>query len=418
MIIFLQELVLQLLLWLLMLVDGIMNIFSSISGIITVDYGGEQVNLIELVITGNSIETIFWCIFILAVGLACIFTIVAVIKNMIASNKNMSSIIGKFFLSLLGTMAMLAVVMLGIIIANSLLVMIAEIFQLENSTKLSNAIFNACVGDWLNGYSMAEVDITTLTVSDIFGDYNSAVFGIWPTSWKGNGMVDPNTFLYLPSLIAGVALAIAMIIAVINLAKRVYEIALLYILMPVSMATLSLDDGSRFKNWREMFITKMLLAFGSLFAINIFLLVLAMITQITIDGDDFTNSIFLIFMIIGGAMMIPAGQSMFARLFGTADDMHAGGGFLRGAFYGGRIASALTIGTAMKAIKGSARIAGKIHGRKKNSSNGNSSSGDGGENSDSNQQYSDDGNNNSSSSAEGQDSSQSATESSEGQEGG
>ncbi len=177
-----------------MLVDGIMNIFSSISGIITVDYGGEQVNLIELVITGNSIETIFWCIFILAVGLACIFTIVAVIKNMIASNKNMSSIIGKFFLSLLGTMAMLAVVMLGIIIANSLLVMIAEIFQLENSTKLSNAIFNACVGDWLNGYSMAEVDITTLTVSDIFGDYNSAVFGIWPTSWKGNGMVDPNTF--------------------------------------------------------------------------------------------------------------------------------------------------------------------------------------------------------------------------------
>ena len=65
---------------------------------------------------------------------------------------------------------------------------------------------------------------------------------------------------------------------------------------------------------------------------------------------------FLIFMIIGGAMMIPAGQQLFARLFGTADDMHAGGGFLRSAFYGGRIASALTIGAATKMIRGVSHI--------------------------------------------------------------
>ena len=38
--------------------------------------------------------------------------------------------------------------------------------------------------------------------------------------------------------------------------------------------------------------------------------------------------------------------------FGTADDMHAGGSFLHSAFYGGRIASALTFGAAFKLIKG------------------------------------------------------------------
>ena len=77
-----------------------------------------------------------------------------------------------------------------------------------------------------------------------------------------------------------------------------------------------------------------------------------------IDGiSGFGNSMFLIFMIIGGAMMIPAGQQMFARLFGQADDMHAGGSFLRSAFYGGRIASALTIGAATKLIRGVSHIA-------------------------------------------------------------
>ena len=47
MLIFLQELVLQLFLWLLQLIDGIMEIFSAISGVATVTYHGEQVNLID-----------------------------------------------------------------------------------------------------------------------------------------------------------------------------------------------------------------------------------------------------------------------------------------------------------------------------------------------------------------------------------
>ena len=142
---------------------------------------------------------------------------------MIANNRNVSSIIGKIGLALLGTMAMLTVVLLGILISNSILTLVAEIFQIGNTTKLSNALFNACVGDWLNGYSYAEVDITSCSVSKIMGDYNAVAFGIWPTSWKMNGMINPDSFLYLPSMVASIALMIAMIVAMINLAKRIYD---------------------------------------------------------------------------------------------------------------------------------------------------------------------------------------------------
>ena len=81
MLIFLQELVLQLFLWLLQLIDGIMEIFSAISGVMTVTYHGEQVNLIELVVGDSTVGAVFWCIFILAVGLACIFAIAGLIKT-------------------------------------------------------------------------------------------------------------------------------------------------------------------------------------------------------------------------------------------------------------------------------------------------------------------------------------------------
>ena len=389
MLIFFQELCLQLFLWLLQLIDGLMEIFSAIAGVTNVRVNGQSVNIIEYLAGNSTVGTIFWCIFILAVGLTCIFTIVGLVKNMIANNRNISSIVGKFFLALLGTMAMLAVVFLGILIANSLLQLLARIFQIDNSNKLSNALFNACVGNWINGYNINKINVTSLSVSDIFGGYNAALFGVWPTSWKCNGMVNPNTFMYLPALISSIALGIALIIAILNLAKRVYEIIYLYFCMPVSMSTLPLDDGARFKNWREQFVTKIILAYGAVLSVNVFVLLLPLIQSMSIPNvGSFGNSVFTIFMIVGGAMVIPAGQTLFARLFGTADDMHAGGGWLRSAYYGGRVASAMTIGLAWKGVKGIAHAV-----RHNRHSNNNGGSSDSGYSSDSggDEKYSDDG---------------------------
>ena len=352
------------------MIDGLMSIFSAITGVTDVTYQGQKVNIIEYLANSTGVSTIFWCVFILAVGLACIFTIVALIKNMIANNRNISSIVGKFFLALLGTLAMLIVVILGILISNAVLVLVARIFQIENTTKISNMLFDACVGDWINGYTISEIDVTSLSVRNIFGDYSGSIWDIWPYSWEMDGMVNPETFMYFPSLVASIGVIIAMLVAAINLAKRVYEIILLYIIMPVSLSTISLDDGARFKVWRETFITKIVIAYGTVFAVNIFILLLPMITKMRIPGmGGFGNSIFKIIMIIGGALVIPAGQHLFARLFGQADDLHAGGGFIRSAFYGGRIAGALTFGAAAKVIGAATK--------KKNQNAGSSSSGGG-----------------------------------------
>ncbi|MCM1236951.1 MAG: hypothetical protein NC489_43300 [Ruminococcus flavefaciens] len=379
MLIFFQELCLQLFLWLLQLIDGLMEIFSAIAGVTNVRVNGQSVNIIEFLAGNSTVMTIFWCIFILAVGLTCIFTIVGLVKNMIANNRNISSIVGKFFLALLGTMAMLAVVFLGILIANALLQLLARIFQIDNSRKLSNILFDACVGNWINGYNINKINVTSLSVGDIFGTYKSALFGVWPTSWKCNGMVNPNTFMYLPALIASIALAIAVIIATLNLAKRVYEIFYLFLCMPVSMSTLPLDDGARFKNWREQFVTKIILAYGAVLAVNVFLLLLPLITSMSLPNvSSFGNTMFKVFMIVGGAMLIPAGQTLFARLFGTADDMHAGGGWMRSVFYGGRAVG----GMAVRTIAGIFRLAR----RNDNATNGGGNSGgssDGGSDGDS-----------------------------------
>lgn len=377
MLIFFQELVVLIFLWLLKMIDGIMEIFSAISGITDVSYKGENVNIIEFLVSNSTVDSIFWCLFILSVGLTCIFAIYAIIKNMLTNQRALSTIVGKIFLSMLGTLAMLAVATLMILIVNAILVLIAEIFQIGNTTKLSNAIFNACVGDWLNGYSVSEFNVNTTTVEDILGTYKTGF--VFPEKWKYNGMVNPDTFMYLPSMIASIGLIIALIVGCLNLAKRVYEIIFLYLVMPLSMSTLSLDDGARFKVWRETFFTKLIVAYGTVFSVNIFTLILPLISGMRINGiSNFGNSMFLIFMILGGAFVIPSGQMLFARLFGQAEDMSAGGHFLSSAFYGARMVGGATFGLAKGLTHGGKGIYKMLTNRKHNSSSGGSSSNSGG----------------------------------------
>ncbi|MFQ7077572.1 MAG: hypothetical protein ACLRSW_06350 [Christensenellaceae bacterium] len=146
MLIFLQELVLQLFLWLLQLIDGIMQIFSAISGVMTVTYHGNRS------ISSNCRRRLDGrrgvLVYLYSGGRACVY-----LRNRRSRQKHGCKqqdnigVMGKFFLSLLGTMAMLVVVILGILIANSVLQLIAQIFQISNTTKLSTALFDACAGN-------------------------------------------------------------------------------------------------------------------------------------------------------------------------------------------------------------------------------------------------------------------------------
>ena len=85
MVIFFEEIMLQLFLWTLYLGDGLCELFSAIAGVIPVRYEGRDVNIIESAISNNTVTNVFWCVFILAIGLLGIFTIAAIIKNIITN---------------------------------------------------------------------------------------------------------------------------------------------------------------------------------------------------------------------------------------------------------------------------------------------------------------------------------------------
>jgi len=328
MLIFLEEIILQVFIWTLRIIDGIMEIFDVVSGAADISYHGGNVNIIELLLSDSIVTTIAWCILILSVGLSCVFMIIALIKNMINSNREVGSIVYKFFLSILGTLAMFLAVTILILISNGILKLLTNVFHFSTHQSMTQILFDACVGEYLGGYSISEVDISTITVRELFGEYYG-MFSVFPISWKNNGMINPDNFMYIPCLIGSFGVLGALLIAILNLAKRIYEIVLLYVILPTTLSTLPLDDGARFKVWRETTISKIVTAYGSIISINLYILLSPLLLKMQIDGASrIANTLFLIFMIVGGAMVIPSSQSLFARIFSTGEENYKGG-FIR-----------------------------------------------------------------------------------------
>lgn len=326
MVIFFQEIILQIFLWVLRAIDGFMGLFSVLTGVKSIEYRGQELNIVEVLFGDSIVGRIFWCMFILAIGLSCVFAIVSLTKNMISNRRSISTIIGKFFLAILGTLVMLLVVVLGMAIVGTLLQVLAKIFDMDMTVNLSESIFNACVGDWFSGYSIAEIDIQTITIRELLGDYDqSLTFNVFPMGWKYNGMINPDTFLYFPATIIAAVVGGSLVVAVIRLAKRIYEIVFMYVTMPLFMSTLPLDDGARFRAWSESFVSKIIIAYGTVIAVNLFALILPIATQIEVEGfSDASNRLFQIVMILGGTMIIPAGQALFSKLF-SSDNAFVGG---------------------------------------------------------------------------------------------
>lgn len=167
-------------------------------------------------------------------------------------------------------------------------------------------------------YSMTDLDndIMSMTVKDLFGGTNKAMF-VFPTSWKHDGMITPEHFNTFVAFLCTIVLLIALISATFGLVKRLFDLVLLFVTLPGIAATIPLDDGAKFKLWRETVISKVFLAFGTVLAVDVFTIVAPSLWEVSFVGG-FTDTVLRVVLICGGALTIPGGQLLLARLLGTS----------------------------------------------------------------------------------------------------
>lgn len=203
-----------------------------------------------------------------------------------------------------------------------------------------------------DGYSAADLDFGIMNPDTVFGVHEKGFLGLFEDSTQGytrQPMVEMESFNFWTAYLVVVVMLIAIIWSMLGLVKRIFDITFLFLAMPLITATIPLDEGARFKTWRDTVISKVILSWGAVFSINVFLLLIPIINQIDFAGLALSETgvtIFKIFLMMGGALAINGGQLLAARLMGAdASESRemtqsarallggamAGGGLVRGA---------------------------------------------------------------------------------------
>ena len=170
-------------------------------------------------------------------------------------------------------------------------------------------------------------------------------------------------FNFFLGLVGSISVLILLALTLLSFVERIISLIVLFVISPLPMSASPLDDGERFKMWREQTINKFITAYGGILALNIFSLMLPMIANINFfsvagTGDNLVNGIARLLFIIGGAFACRRGMVLIGNLVSRGagsqdlmDQSHLTGGMAALAHMAGGVVKG-TLGLVGGAAKG------------------------------------------------------------------
>jgi hypothetical protein len=167
---------------------------------------------------------------------------------------------------------------------------------------------------------------------------------------------------YLFSWIAGGVVLFGVGSAMLIFVDRVLSLVILYIAAPISISTSTIDDGARFKLWRDQFLSKFIMGYGMILAINIYAMVCGLVTRPGFaffpgEGMDmkFLDLIMKLLIMAGGALTMQKSMAIIGNLVSSGagsnelrDNAFSMGGLARMA--GGVAGKALGFATGVASL--------------------------------------------------------------------
>ena len=144
----------------------------------------------------------------------------------------------------------------------------------------------------------------------LLDDFNYMSYG------SVNTYVDVSDYDFFFSWIAGITIILALGLVLLMFVDRAISIVVLFIFAPISLSTTVLDDGARFKLWRDQFIVKLLTGYGCIIAVNIYALIIGAITSdaLVFFDNGILNNVMKIFIVVGGAVSLTKMMSLVGNL--------------------------------------------------------------------------------------------------------
>ncbi len=334
-------------------IDFILGFAKMLAGIDPVAVGTENVEIAGYFLNHETIMDSFKMVAIIGFVLLVVFTIFAIIRSIGKYGDGKSSIhicmdCGK---SLLYMMLVPAIMIIG---AEAVSVIMNAIYKATNlqGTTLGSTLFTLITRDAKDGATAAVVE---KFANGTYSYYDRALVD------EFYALDDINYFL---AFVGGIAVLILLVRPLLSFVERIVGLVLLFLVAPISISTVPLDEGARFKLWREQVINKFLIAYGALISLNVFMLIMGIVLEIRFFENETWNDLAQLVFIIGGAAACKQGPVIIGNLINqgagsqhaqdvrnTSAPFSAMGHFAAGKAMGmARSANAATFGNLKKSI--------------------------------------------------------------------
>ena len=286
------------------IIDNLLACANMLCGIVPITYQGEETDFIGFLMKNQAVTYAFVAAVLIGVFLVFIFGIIAIIRT-IATEKvektpaQIGVQVGKTLLTFLFIPAAFAV----------LLFFTNVVMQVLYSATLGGSPDG--LGRFLAG-AFAQDALNPDTPSDF---YLIPTFNYRSTS-SMRSYVNLSEYDYFFSWLTGIVLLISLAPALLVFVDRAISIVVLFIFSPISLSTAVLDDGARFKLWRDQFIVKLLTGYGCIIAINIYALIVGAISSngLVFFEDYILNNVMKIIIIIGGGVSMNRMMALIGNL--------------------------------------------------------------------------------------------------------
>ena len=329
-------------------IDGLILCANKLCGITAINFGGEETDFLSYLFFSDEIGFAFRVSAILATILLVIFTIFVILRSITKDKAEgtPTQIAVKSFKTVLMFFFVPAVMLAFIAVGN------AFVKALYSATMQAPATPGAFLFSMFAEDGGMEAEFVEL--------FRTGELKYTDTS-KVSQYMNLSDFPFLFSWLAGGVVLFGIGSAMLIFVDRVLSLVILYIASPISISTSVLDEGARFKLWRDQFLSKFIMGYGMILAINIYALVcgLVMNPEFTFFSGEGVDNLFLdlimkLLIVAGGALTMQKSMAIVGNLVSSG----AGSNELRdNAFSAGRLAS-MAKGVAGRALGAAGTLTG------------------------------------------------------------
>ena len=288
------------------IIDGLILCANKLCGIDKIGFDGEETDFLSYLLFSNEVGFAFRVSAILATILLVVFTVFMIIRS-IAKDKaegTPAQIAIKAFKTILMFFLVPAVMIAFMTIGNAF---VAALYAATTQNAASPGAFLFCAFARDGGMNADYVELFKTGELDY---YNTGVVSTY---------MDISEFPFFFSWIAGGVALFGIGSAMLIFVDRILSLVILYIAAPISISTSVLDDGARFKLWRDQFLSKFIMGYGMILAINIYALVCGLVTKTGFSffpGEDsaFLDLIMKLLIIAGGALTMQKSMALVGNL--------------------------------------------------------------------------------------------------------